>query len=296
VAVYYRVEIATPTTNTRSAKTWTFTAESNVVQSINITLQKEGKRISTAIVQIADPKSAGVYWPLTNSLPDPAFADVPVRIYLAKDGEGQSAAKLVFDGKASSYQMGYPGVSHTTIVAHDRSLDLRLRAVYRTFKNKTSVQVAQAIAQDQSNGGEAAHDQDEQNARFIDAQSQNRQRHPADAGQRLQSQEQWAEESIELEEAPHEQAEDCAQRDADGESFQQSDPADEDRFHQRAAPPGRQRPHMLPGLQNHSRPMRGDRLAEAGMDVHEPQQGIEHVAWRGKQPRLPADHPICRLP
>lgn len=148
MATYYRVEIAAPTTKTRTAKTWTFTPESNQVQSITVTLQKEGKRISTGIVRLTDKKDAGQYWPIANSLPDPAFADIPTRIYLAKSNEGQSAAKLVMDGKASSYQAGYPGPSFTSVVAHDRSLDLRLRAVYRTFKNKTSVQVAQAIAQE----------------------------------------------------------------------------------------------------------------------------------------------------
>lgn len=148
MAQYYRIEIAAPATKTQSAKTTVLTPESNLVQEVVITLQKEGKRISSATIQVADPKKNGQYWPLFNTLPDPAFADVPVRIYLSKPNDGQAASKLVFDGKAWSYQAGYPGPSHTTIVAHDRSMDLRLRAVYRTFRNKTSVGVAQAIAQE----------------------------------------------------------------------------------------------------------------------------------------------------
>lgn len=148
MAQFYRIEVSAPATSSKSAKSLVLTPESGVVEEIVITLQKEGKRISSATIQVADPKSNGTYWPLANSLPDPAFADVPVRVYLAKPNEGQSASKLVFDGKAWSYQMGYPGPSHTSIVAHDRSIDMRLRAVYRTFRNKTSVGIATAIAQE----------------------------------------------------------------------------------------------------------------------------------------------------
>ncbi len=148
MAQYFRVEIAAPATKSKTTQSIVLTPASGSVEEIVITLQKEGKRISSATIQIADPKSGHVYWPLANSLPDPAFVDVPVKVYLAKPTEGQSASKLVLDGKAWSYQMGYPGPSHTTIVAHDRSIDLRLRAVYRTFRNKTSVGVAQAIAQE----------------------------------------------------------------------------------------------------------------------------------------------------
>lgn len=143
---YYRIEIDQPRTSTLAASTFKFTPQSEVVISADINLSKESKRISTLTIKLRDPRNNGQMWPLCNSLPDPAFLDVPIRFYLSKPGESQAASKLIFDGKMTSLQPGWPAPSLLTIVGHDRSLDLRIQANYRTFKNKTSTQLASAIA------------------------------------------------------------------------------------------------------------------------------------------------------
>lgn len=146
VSQYYRIEIDQPATSTRTPKTWTFTPASNKVIRADVNLRREGKRISFATVEVRDPRDGSVMWPLANELPDPAFLDVPMRIYLSKPGDSAVAAKLIFDGKQTSMQPGWPAPSTLTMVAHDRSIDMRAQARVRALKNKTSVQLAQAIA------------------------------------------------------------------------------------------------------------------------------------------------------
>lgn len=147
MALYFRVEVAAPATKISSAKTFTYTADSNIVETIDLELRKEHKAISTLNVRLWDPRDGGKMFPIFNALPDPGFADVGVKLYLSKAGESQAASKLVFDGKLGSLQPGYPGPSHTSLVAHDRSLGARLQASYKTFKNRTSVDLAKAISQ-----------------------------------------------------------------------------------------------------------------------------------------------------
>lgn len=143
---YYRIEVDQPKTSTRAAQTWKFTPDGERVLRADVNLRRDGKRISFATVELRDPRTDGQIWPLANALPDPAFLDVPMRVFLSKPGEAQAASRLIFDGKATSYQPGWPGPATLTIVGHDRSIDMRAQARYRTLKNKTSVQLAQAIA------------------------------------------------------------------------------------------------------------------------------------------------------
>lgn len=147
MAQYYRVEIAAPTTQTKAAKTWVFSPNSENVIGIDVDLRKEGKRISTMTMRLHDPRSGGRWHPIFTDLPDPAFADVPVKVYLPKPTESQAASRLVFDGKMTSLQPSYPAPSELTVVAHDRSIDARLKASYDTFKNKNSQAIANIIAQ-----------------------------------------------------------------------------------------------------------------------------------------------------
>jgi hypothetical protein len=148
VSQYYRIELDQPKTSTRAAQTWKFTPEGDVIISVDVDLRKEDRHISLATIRIRDPRANGQMWPMCNAFPDPAFQDIPVRVYLAKPGESQAASKLIFDGKVTSLQPGWPAPSQVTVVAHDRSIDLRLQAKYRTIKNKTSVALAQQIASD----------------------------------------------------------------------------------------------------------------------------------------------------
>lgn len=144
---YYRIEIDQPKTSTAAARTFKWTPQDEVVIQADVHVVKEARRISTLNLKLRDPQVNGQMWPLANTLPDPAFLDVPVRVYLSKPNETQAASKLIFDGKMTSLQPAWPSPSTLTVVAHDRSYDLRIQANYRTVKNKNSVQLAKAISQ-----------------------------------------------------------------------------------------------------------------------------------------------------
>ncbi len=137
----YRLEVQSPATSALPPKTWAFTPDTGNVASIEAELKKEKHRISVLTAVLHDPKRK-----IFGALPDPAFANVPIRLYLSKPGSPQSVSSLAFDGKVTSFQWGYPGYDKLTIVAHDQTVAMRMQKKYRLFKNKSSVQVAQAIA------------------------------------------------------------------------------------------------------------------------------------------------------
>ncbi|HJU22845.1 MAG TPA: hypothetical protein VJ891_10080, partial [Casimicrobiaceae bacterium] len=141
MALAYRLEVAAPSTAATAPKTWSFTPDTGNVASIEAELKKEKQRISVLTAVLNDPKRK-----IFGALPDPAFANVPVNLFLSKLGNAQSVSSLAFAGKMSSLQWGYPGYDKLTIVAHDSSVTMRMAKKYRLFKNKTSLQVAQAIA------------------------------------------------------------------------------------------------------------------------------------------------------
>lgn len=143
MAQAYRLEVAAPKTNTVNEFTQQFTPDTRNVISIQTELKKEKGRISYLTAAIFDPGLA-----IFSALPDPAFSDIPVRLYLAKPGDPLSISTLVFEGKATSYHMNFPGPETTTIVAHDTSIDARKQKLYRTFHNKTSIQILKAVAKD----------------------------------------------------------------------------------------------------------------------------------------------------
>jgi len=148
MALDFRIELPAPATSTTSAKSFVWTAQSEVVESIDIELHTEHKHVSMLNVRLYDPKQGNSYFPIYNALPDPAFADVPIKVSLQNPSAGPSSTKLVFDGKVTSLQPGYPGPTHTSIVAHDKSIAARLQARYKAYRGKTSVLIAKQIAQD----------------------------------------------------------------------------------------------------------------------------------------------------
>lgn len=154
MATAFKLEIASPGTKTTSAKSWVFTGDSaqpEAVSQISTEIRKDHRRISTLTALITDPK-----WltkpldSLFTALPDPAFNDIPCRLWLAPPGSPREPTTLVFDGKLTSLQPSFPAPTLLTVVATDRSIDARKNAQLRTFKNKTSVQIAAEIAKDYS--------------------------------------------------------------------------------------------------------------------------------------------------
>ena len=150
MATSFKLLVTSPVTTSGSKKDWVFTDDAGVptrVSQIDCELKRDHKRISTLTVKITDP--AWVSRPrdaLFNALPDPAWQDVPVKLWLAPPSAPRSPTVLVFDGKLTSLQPAFPAPTLLTLVATDRSIDLRREGRLRTFKNKTSVQLAQAIA------------------------------------------------------------------------------------------------------------------------------------------------------
>jgi len=143
MAQRYRLEVSAPKTQTGLAKTWEFTPDTENVISIDLELKKDKHRISFCHAKIYDPK-----WAIFNSLPDCAFSDVPVKLYLGQPGNATALTNLAFEGKVTEYATGYPGPDTLTIVAHDKTIDMRRQKKYRSFRNLTSLQLAQQVTKE----------------------------------------------------------------------------------------------------------------------------------------------------
>ncbi len=120
-----------------------YTDDSNVVNTIECELQSEAKRVSYLSATIADPglKSFG-------KLQDPAFANIPVNLWMSPPGTSQRPTVLVFTGKVTGLQVSYPGPETLHIAAHDLSIDARRTSRLRVFAKKTSKQIVEAVIKD----------------------------------------------------------------------------------------------------------------------------------------------------
>lgn len=118
-----------------------YTHESTTVARIESEETRDKHSITTLTAELIDPA-----WDIFSKVKDPAFDDVPIKLYLAKAGEARSQQVLVFDGKLTTMAVGYPERRTLTITAHDRSIDARRQKSFKTFKGKTSLQVAESIA------------------------------------------------------------------------------------------------------------------------------------------------------
>lgn len=139
----FRLEIAAPRTNTREAFSKKLTATESMVQRVDIALKKEKGKISTLTAELFDPRLK-----LLDELPDPAFFDVGVKLYLAKPGQPSSVSVKTFDGIATSYDLSSWVQGRWLLVAHDNSYKARVRALQRTFTNKTSLDLVKLIARE----------------------------------------------------------------------------------------------------------------------------------------------------
>jgi hypothetical protein len=140
MSVLFRLELASPATNTKNAFTKILTNADNQVRQISVALKKEKGRSSYLTAEVFDPR-----WELFDKLPDPAFHDVPVRLYMPPLKAPQSPPILVFDGMITTLDENFPDWRFT-IVAHDKSFKARLNAAQRVVRNKNSVQAAQELA------------------------------------------------------------------------------------------------------------------------------------------------------
>src|SRR5215831_17432156 len=137
MAQRYRLEVSSPKTKTGLAKTWEFTPDTENVISIDLELKKDKHRISFCHAKIYDPG-----WAIFNALPDCAFWDVPVKLFLGQPGNATAVTTLAFEGKVTEYAAGYPCPDTLVIVAHDQTVDMRRQKRYRSFRNLTSIQLA----------------------------------------------------------------------------------------------------------------------------------------------------------
>lgn len=137
----YRLEISSPVTATNAAKTWTFTPSTNNTISLEIELKKDSQRLSVCTARIYDPQME-----IFSALPDCAYNNVPIRVYLSKPANHQDVSHLVFEGKVTAMTSGFPEPTTLQVVGHDKSIDLRRRKRVRLFKGQSSVQIAQTIA------------------------------------------------------------------------------------------------------------------------------------------------------
>lgn len=135
----FRIEIDRPANQVQTvAKTISWGADAGVVMRVGCDLQADQQRLSVLTVLVAD--SGGLIF---GDLPDPAFQSVPVRFYMAR--ASSEAPVLVFDGKITRLSYGYPSAQTTTIVAHDKSVDMRKRALATVIKGAKSTQIAEKI-------------------------------------------------------------------------------------------------------------------------------------------------------
>jgi phage protein D len=123
-----------------------WTAESEVVETVEFDSSKSPKAVTMVDVTVADPKANGRYFPIFNSLPDPRVETIPFKLYLK--AADQSKPYLVFEGKVGSLQPGYPDPSKTSIVAYDYSIGTRIQSRYRTYANLKSTDITKRILQD----------------------------------------------------------------------------------------------------------------------------------------------------
>lgn len=122
-----------------------YTPESGVVVSIATEESRERRAISVLTAELLDPNwsSNGSIFAKTK---DPAFDNVPIKLYLSKAGEARTQQQVVFDGKLTTMAVGYPERKTLTLTCHDNSIDARRNKTLKAFGNKTGVQVAEAIA------------------------------------------------------------------------------------------------------------------------------------------------------
>ena len=137
----FRLVINAPTTGRAASREWSWSADDHRILSVECELKKEKQRISFLTARISDPDRK-----IFNELPDPAYADVPVSFYMGKPGNPDAPATLVFAGKLTRMDTGWPDNKSLTVAAHDYSIEMRRKKRIKRFTNLTSAEFAKKVA------------------------------------------------------------------------------------------------------------------------------------------------------
>lgn len=142
MAVLYRLTLSVPATKKKQAFTLTLTEQDQRVQSIEVQLVKEKKKISNLTCHLAD-----IDGKVFSEIPDPAFFDVTCSFAFTKPNSQQP--EEVFKGKVTSLGFKW-GQALTTldIVAKDKTIDMSRAAKIRTYKGQTVRQIVDALAKE----------------------------------------------------------------------------------------------------------------------------------------------------
>lgn len=137
----FKLTISAPSTGRSREREWSWSSDDHRILSIECELKKEKQRISHLTARLSD-----VDRKIFNELPDCAYADVPLALYMGPPDNPDAQSVLVFSGKITSMLSGWPEGQSLTIAAHDYSLDIRRKRRLKKFSNLTSVEFAKKVA------------------------------------------------------------------------------------------------------------------------------------------------------
>lgn len=135
----FKIEIDVPKTKTTAATTLTLTTQDQSVSSVVCDMRREEKRdLSFLEIRLRDYRGR-----VLDAIPDPAFADVPLRFFMTEPG--RDTPTLVWSGIITRLAPSYPE-EDLEIVGHDKSIKMRKNAKVRALKKMTPVEAAKKLA------------------------------------------------------------------------------------------------------------------------------------------------------
>lgn len=137
----FKLELDVPKTSTTKAQTLTLTSQDQSISSVTCDMRKEEKRdLSFLEIRLRDYRGR-----VLDAIPDPAFADVPMRFFMTE--LGSQTPTLVWSGLVTRLEPRYPE-EDLTLVGHDKSIKMRRDAKLRVLKKMTPVDAAKKIAKE----------------------------------------------------------------------------------------------------------------------------------------------------
>ncbi len=155
----FRVEVDIPATKTKAAHTLKLTHDGGVVIMVENELSLEeatpkpqlgaaapkayNKRVSHLTVRVRDRE-----WVLFNDIPDPSFARIKARFFMAPSDRVTDVPVKVFEGIVTRLAARFPAPETLDIVIHDESVRARKVKRHRVFQGKNSQQIAESISKE----------------------------------------------------------------------------------------------------------------------------------------------------